>query len=469
MIMASKTSERGATRFTKPADYPSPHWTDVFQDRPSTYSPGDRPKASKPSSSPRREALRAERAAAAAERRAASRMESETRRVLDAYRKMNRRLGLPEQGRRAERTALSQARRGLWPLQAAKVLFDLADYIANRPLTKLPGNWVVIQSCAYPGPFYARSNHPLANCWNSGTFDPSAYVSSDADINQPFNSFYWDIGLMPGSFPHPFNVGGITRYQKAANTQGRFDAYIPSAVLSPWPWLDPNVSRDLPSVQPELQVTVPDTQAEPEAVPETETDPKLGWPVIGRVISITANPGRRPSRPTDRKPPNKNEKHKKVISRSKAFALAFMKGLDTVSELAEIVDAFYEAIPKELRREYERGLGFHFAKVDGKWKWLPPQSWETSRSPYIDTAGQYGIDGADWKLPAIWKHFDQIDAVGVVENITGNIVEDQLIGALNRARPKNSVNAFEGSDRMIGKELNALMDGIDYRGWLGLR
>lgn len=89
------------------------------------------------------------------------------------------------------------------------------------------------------------------------------------------------------------------------------------------------------------------------------------------------------------KPPPKGTKEKKMRS-----ALgAVLGGLDTVSELSEIIDQMYQALPRRTR-----------------WRWEHKMRREQpERSALLDQAGQYGISGADWKLQAIYHNWDEMD------------------------------------------------------------
>lgn len=190
------------------------------------------------------------------------------------------------------------------------------------------------------------------------------------------------------------------------------------------PFDNPNVVRRLPSVRPAPE---PQPQREPEKA--AKFDPWQGREFSDGGVRYT-NPTRSPPSSGEREPP-------KSISRSRKLAVMVFRSLDAVSEWAEIVDAAFEALPE---------------KVQKRWK-------RKSRG-LIDSAGQYGIDGADWKLQAIFHNYMSLDVQTFVENIIKNNVEDDIIGAMNRARPRNSVSAFEQSDKVIGKALNEFLDDL---------
>lgn len=112
--------------------------------------------------------------------------------------------------------------------------------------------------------------------------------------------------------------------------------------------------------------------------------------------------------------------------------------LDAVSEGAEVVDAFYEALPKKVQ-----------------------DNWDCNRNAaFIDSAGQYGIDNADCKLGALWHNWHKVDMNKAVQNIVANHIEDKVIGGIQRMIPPNSINAFEGGEKLISKALDALFKSV---------
>ena len=91
-----------------------------------------------------------------------------------------------------------------------------------------------------------------------------------------------------------------------------------------------------------------------------------------------------------------------------------MKAMDIISEAAEFVDALYDALPDDVRKRWdEKGRGL------------------------IDNAGQYGIDGADWKLNALWHNWHKVDIEQAIKNIIANEFQDKILGKYQQALPKN--------------------------------
>lgn len=128
-------------------------------------------------------------------------------------------------------------------------------------------------------------------------------------------------------------------------------------------------------------------------------------------------------------PPNEQTKERKVYSRSRALGAMMYKALDKMSEGAEIVDAMYEALPDNVKKR-----------------------WKCDRSaPFIDNAGQYGIDNADCKSAALWHNFHKMDVDKAVKNIIKNEVEDRAYGFVHRHLPKQGGSAFHEQWKLVGK------------------
>lgn len=175
--------------------------------------------------------------------------------------------------------------------------------------------------------------------------------------------------------------------------------------------------------------------------PEPETD-------------VTIIPAPPPPAPA---PPKSNEKEKKVKTKGKAAAILAYRILDGISEVGDMVDAVYKSLPAALRRRIEgrqrksvRGLD-RGRTQDGRRVYYDPVSntWKTRRqignvapAPYFrregagDQMGQYGIGGMDWKLRAIWDHWDQVDAPSAVRNLIANEIEDRAYGRAYAARDR---------------------------------
>jgi len=211
--------------------------------------------------------------------------------------------------------------------------------------------------------------------------------------------------------------------------------FQPPPVPPMLPMLNPNYARRLPSLRP-VEFLDPPFDLMPDR-----------W---GKEFSNTGRGGSREVEPSPRDPPKKNEKEKKVLSRSRKFMVATFKALDTVSELSEIIDVFYGALPKETRKAFEKERGFHWAKVQGKWKWLPPQG---GYRKLLDSAGQYGIGGGDWKIQALRDHWQEVDTEKAFRDLINNQTQDFLYGKLYQGLPKNTGHALDGGFEQFDKFL----------------
>lgn len=150
-----------------------------------------------------------------------------------------------------------------------------------------------------------------------------------------------------------------------------------------------------------------------------EEDEDDGFPLIPPPLLVWPPILRTP--PVGRQPPRAREKQRKNDR-----VRRFLKMLDVASESAETVNCFYEALPKD---------------VTDRWGKDRP-----SRG-LLDQAGQYGIDGADWKLQALWHNWHKVDLDAAMTCVAINEVEDRLIGAVQRNLPR-------GASTAVGRAFN---------------
>lgn len=226
--------------------------------------------------------------------------------------------------------------------------------------------------------------------------------------------------------------------------------FVP-AMPTPFAPHNPNFTRGRPALAP-----APLAQPVPRPIPVPRT-------VVGDAgFPFPPRHNRAPPGPKEKEAP-------KVSSRGKAISLALVAALDTVSELAEVVDAMYDALPKQVRRRWEKEkLGAHWVKdfKTGKLKWWVPPSIPSgygARVINVDEFGQYGIQGAHWKVQALWHNWRQLDSVAAVENIARNVTEDQIHGFLHQHLPRNTGYALNDGFAQFGKDLNSMLDAISVR------
>lgn len=294
-------------------------------------------------------------------------------------------------------------------IMSAKSLYDLWQS-AQTPFL-VPNGWRVA---------YWYRSAAKAYIWTTSGTTPSTPPAGGAGINGTFTipapSGFSE--TPPGAdarriqasdyFPHPdptavhpyawVNTWGI--YAPAGTP---LPINRPNFQFQPGLVVDPNVVRNTPGVpvQPD-----PYDQADPEMVAPEE------WQFA------SPSPYGDPS-PHVRQPPGGTVKEGKAQSTSAKVGVALYRALDSISEWSEVADALYEALPASVRSRWDR----------------PDRP--------IDQFGQYGINGADWKLQALWHNWDKVDIGQAVENIVDNYIEDKVIGAYQKHLPRNVVNALD--------------------------
>lgn len=220
------------------------------------------------------------------------------------------------------------------------------------------------------------------------------------------------------------NTAGIEVYDnKLRYARGRSSlAQDHIAVMPRLQWVDLAIGP-MPNPNAQRQeLAMPAFPPSPPAAPPAAPPP----PYMG----VEFTPGRiRTVEPGRRRPPGKREKHNKNMG-ARATAVALFNALDGISESAEVIDALYQALPKSVRSKWDRkGRGL------------------------IDGAGQYGIDGADWKLQALWYNWSKIDAEQAVKNLINNGIQDKVHGGLHKHLPKNTGHALDPAFKGIEKGL----------------
>ena len=115
------------------------------------------------------------------------------------------------------------------------------------------------------------------------------------------------------------------------------------------------------------------------------------------------------------------------------------KALDEVSEGCEVIDALFEALPKEAQKAAKKKAGYVWSPSAKKYV-LPghgslkasDQTTEAFRPQgagsraFVDQFGQYGADGCEWKAAAIYANADRLDVCAGIQNILKNWLEDKL-------------------------------------------
>lgn len=150
-------------------------------------------------------------------------------------------------------------------------------------------------------------------------------------------------------------------------------------------------------------------------------------------------------------PPRPRTRERKM----KGSLKTILGALDIISEASEFVGALYDALPEDVRHRWEeKNAGGHWAEVDGKWKWIVPTR------GLLDNAGQYGIDGADWKARALWHNWHKLDIEQGIKNIIANELQDKILGMYQRSLPKNIGHVADAGSMGLNDLINLFNDTI---------
>lgn len=290
----------------------------------------------------------------------------------------------------------------LAPLHPAlEILLDLLLEQALRPATDARRHSLglpVYYDCGGPvdGLFTVFSGGPFHNCL-TGQAWPAVYALPPGSTGTSGGN-----SMIVQGKKHP-TLDRYTNVRWWHYPAGAKFAVKAQALPNPFRGINPNVERHLPGL----------AQAAPRA--KAPPAPVRAPTMVAFSTASTSPSGRIPRvPPMKRAPPKYYQKERGKPRGPRQLAAMIMNGLDTVSELSEIIDALYDALPKDVRRRYDRG---------GR--------------GLTDQAGQYGIDGADYKIIAIVYNFHRIDTVAAVHNMAKNALEDQLVGGIAKHLPVN--------------------------------
>lgn len=130
--------------------------------------------------------------------------------------------------------------------------------------------------------------------------------------------------------------------------------------------------------------------------------------------------------PASTSPPRGRSKERK----GGKWARGAFRAMDFVSEASEMLDCVYDALPKATRKAWEK-------------EHKPEGTWKKDGNRMIDQFGQYGISGADWKGPAIYMFYDQIDLDKMMVCLIKNHLSDKVMGlAQSRKAALTGQNTF---------------------------
>lgn len=354
-----------------------------------------------------------------------------------------------------------------------------ANYVwCNGPVSFPPivprpfpyGTWIT-------PPFFNNAGNCSIGLPLSGQVAAPLVGYAQAFASSPTTRYWRRRYVHSGAFNRDYIAGTVLRVGPALNPQP-----APFRAWNGFPSTDPNLERWLPTFpdpfadpkpKPDLQVGYAEPLGAPEgfANPDLPYSPDYQWQWelgVGLDAPLAPSTGdpvdhpdpSKPTRPPRKWPPiprvrrrrpRKREKQRKVMTRTKAIGIALYKALDAVSESAEVVDAVYDALPKEVRKrwEKERFPDARWIKDKNTGKWV-----RVGVERPGDNFGQYGIDGADWKLQALYYNWHKVDVEEAIKNIIKNELSDRVIGGMQAGLPKNSGAAHSQGEMELGQSLD---------------
>ena len=315
-------------------------------------------------------------------------------------------------------------------------------------------------------PFFNDSGSCAIGLPLSGQSAAAFVTWKQAFASSPATRYYRRLYKHSGAFNRDYIAGTVQRVGPAINPQP-----APHRAWNGFPATNPNQDRWLPTfpdpfadpkAKPELQVGYAEPLVGPEgfANPDLPYQPDYQWSwQIGVGLDAPLSPSvdnpvdhpEPPLPPVKREPPRRGEKQRKVMTKTKAIGIALYKALDAVSESAEVVDAVYDALPADVRKRWEKerfpDARWVRDKNTGKWERVGVER-------PGDNFGQYGIDGADWKLQALYYNWHKVDVEKAIKNIIKNELSDRVIGGIQAGLPKNSGAAHSQGEMELGQSLD---------------
>ena len=231
---------------------------------------------------------------------------------------------------------------------------------------------------------------------------------------------------------------GRTRISfERSSTDRNFEPTMLTTKYAP-DWMpNPNIERHAPPQGQFADKLADQHERAREALNQPFVAPDLSDKPVQKVIEMASGAPAPPSaRPpyAPREPPDPGTRERKYIPRG---AIAVWRAVDWISEKAETVDAFYDALPKHVK-----------------------ERWQCKPRGFVDTFGQYGLDGADCKARALWHNWHHVDFEQAIRNVVKNEVADKIIGRYQRELPKNTGQALEDGEKLVAKAIDKILDGI---------
>lgn len=267
--------------------------------------------------------------------------------------------------------------------------------------------------------------------WSQGPINPS----QNFPLGQLSRSQYWD--------RHYYNaVGALRRVVNGAATR------TTSAVPNPQP-------QPTPAYSPISHAQNPNVARNASGIPNRGIDPTISGVeerirnkekarIAEQRIEVMARGLAKRQMPHARIPPDKGVRERKGMTKLAKLGIALAGALDTMSEGAELIDAIYDALPEDVKKRWEAGVKKDYS------------IYTTVRQG--DNYGQYGMEGADWKVRAIYHNWDKIDIAQAGRNILKNHISDKIIGKYQAGMPVNIGNAVGDGEMYVAKQIDKALD-----------
>lgn len=337
-------------------------------------------------------------------------------------------------------------------IRAIGWIMDIID-LTRTPLgdvSQIPGNvvpidgaWVLTQNCGKPsnGLQWGQldTNAPTPN-WGFCLNGQNAMIKP---LGSPVPAYQRTLALVQrnASFPNSWvdfhKVWTHPAWHTGTAGLRQINTYI-DPLTAP---LNPNLVRALPG-----DLNIEALMHAPVINPLLSIFPSVAEAIasgttaktLASTVRIPAGPpfngGTIVGSPGARNPPAKGERTRK----QKGPLGRVLAVLDAISEGSEVVDAFYEALPKKTQKD-----------------------WDCNRkAAFIDNAGQYGIDNADCKLAALWHNWHKVDMNKAVQNVVANHIQDKVIGGIQQMIPPNSGRAVDSGMKGVNKALDELFKAV---------
>lgn len=246
------------------------------------------------------------------------------------------------------------------------------------------------------------------------------------------------------SFGRPYQAGAIQRWVFEGAVSKPVGSTFNGVARSPYLPIgsvqNPNVVRHA-SGQPITDPTIRNVQ--------NRMDKRQSDYIADRQIHAMARGLVKRQIPHARIPPERGSRENKHMSKLAKFGIALAKVMDGISEASEVIDAVYDALPQDVKDRWEKGVSYDYSVYDGVRQG--------------DNYGQYGIDGADWKVRAIYYNWRKVDVNQAARNLIKNHVSDKIIGKYQSGMPVNIGNAVGSGEMEAAKMIDKVLDrSIDY-------